>query len=64
VILDNGTPLEGSAMDFPNPGEHTLVAQVRDDDGTVLIESEPVPAAAFGLRKAWVAAIRRRAEGL
>ncbi|HAJ42935.1 MAG TPA: hypothetical protein DCM00_09805 [Alcanivorax sp.] len=42
VILDNGTPLEGTAMDFPNPGEHTLVAQVRDGDGTVLIESEPV----------------------
>ncbi|HAB05648.1 MAG TPA: hypothetical protein DCE35_09585, partial [Alcanivorax sp.] len=42
VILDNGTPLEGSAMDFPNPGEHTLVAQVRDGDGTVLIESDPV----------------------
>jgi hypothetical protein len=42
VILDNGTPLEGNAMDFPNPGEHTLVVQVRDGDGTVLIESEPV----------------------
>jgi hypothetical protein len=28
VILDNGTPLEGTAMDFPNPGEHTLIAQV------------------------------------
>ena len=42
VILDNGTPLEGNAMDFPNPGEHTLIAQVRDGDGTVLIESEPV----------------------
>lgn len=42
VILDNGTPLEGTAMDFPNPGEHTLVAQVRDSDGTVLIESKPV----------------------
>lgn len=42
VILDNGTPLEGTSMEFPNPGEHTLVAQVRDSDGTVLIESEPV----------------------
>ena len=42
VILDNGTPLEGTAMDFPNPGEHTLIAQVRDGDGTVLIESRPV----------------------
>ncbi len=42
VILDNGTPLDGDSMDFPNPGEHTLVAQVRDKDGTVLIESQPV----------------------
>ena len=42
VILDNGTPLEGTVMDFPNPGEHTLVAQVRDRQGEVLIESEPV----------------------
>ncbi len=42
VILDNGTPLEGSVMDFPNPGEHTLVAQVRDNDGAVLIESRPL----------------------
>ena len=42
VILDNGTPLEGNAMDFPNPGEHTLIAQVRDSQGEVLIESEPV----------------------
>ena len=42
VILDNGTPLEGTAMDFPNPGEHTLIAQVRDSQGEVLIESEPV----------------------
>ncbi|MEP1894493.1 MAG: DUF4124 domain-containing protein [Alloalcanivorax venustensis] len=42
VILDNGTPVEGSALDFPNPGEHTLIAQVRDSQGEVLIESEPV----------------------
>lgn len=33
VILDNGTPVEGSALDFPNPGEHTLIAQVRDSQG-------------------------------
>jgi len=42
VILDNGTPVEGNALDFPNPGEHTLIAQVRDSQGEVLIESEPV----------------------
>ena len=42
VILDNGSPLEGSAMDFPDPGAHTLVAQVRDGDGSVLIESLPL----------------------
>lgn len=42
VILDNGTPVEGTALDFPNPGEHTLIAQVRDSQGEVLIESAPV----------------------
>lgn len=42
VILDNGAPLEEPVMDFPNPGEHTLIAQVRDGDGTVLIESRPL----------------------
>ncbi|HEX5677174.1 MAG TPA: DUF4124 domain-containing protein [Alcanivorax sp.] len=42
VIVDNGAPLEGAVMDFPNPGRHTLVAQVRDGDGNVLIESPPL----------------------
>jgi len=42
VILDNGTPLEGTVMNFPNPGQHTLVAQVRAGGGEVLIESRPL----------------------
>lgn len=41
-ILDNGTPLEGTVMNFPSPGQHTLVAQVRDSGGEVLIKSRPL----------------------
>lgn len=42
VILDNGVPMEGARMDFPNPGSHQLQAVIEDADGRPLIRSQPV----------------------
>ncbi|MCH2556193.1 MAG: DUF4124 domain-containing protein [Alcanivorax sp.] len=42
VILDNGQPVDGGALDFPNPGTHRLQAAIEDENGRRLITSSPV----------------------
>ncbi|MFP1683734.1 DUF4124 domain-containing protein [Alloalcanivorax sp. C16-1] len=42
VILDNGQPVDGGALDFPNPGPHRLQAVIEDENGRRLITSSPV----------------------
>lgn len=42
VILDNGTPLDKSVLDFPDPGTHQLQAIIEDANGRPLIRSAPV----------------------
>lgn len=41
-ILHNGVPLAGRQLVQPERGAHTLVAQVLDDDGKVVAESDAV----------------------
>ncbi|WP_198588698.1 DUF4124 domain-containing protein [Alloalcanivorax mobilis] len=42
VVLDNGTPLQGQALENPNRGSHTLQVEVRDASGASVARSEPV----------------------
>lgn len=42
VILDNGQPVAGGTLDFPNPGTHRLQAAIEDENGRRLITSAPV----------------------
>ncbi|HCE40354.1 MAG TPA: hypothetical protein DEV80_09895 [Alcanivorax sp.] len=41
-IVDNGAPLDGAVLDFPNPGPHTLRAVIKDERGQPLIASDPI----------------------
>lgn len=41
-LTDNGTPVSGFTLDFPDPGTHTLRARIKDAAGQTLIRSDPV----------------------
>ncbi|MBL7252495.1 DUF4124 domain-containing protein [Alloalcanivorax sp. C16-2] len=41
-LIDNGTPVQGLSLDFPDPGTHSLRAVIKDSQGRILITSDPI----------------------